>query len=108
MTISGIQISKSTLDSIKLNTKEIVGTQDKSQKGQGSSFGEMFVEAIKDVDQMQKHVDKQIEGLIMQKDGVTTHDAMIALEKADIAFQLMNTIRGKIVRAYEEILRTQI
>ena len=36
------------------------------------------------------------------------HEAMIALEKADIAFQLMNTIRGKIVRAYEEVMRMQV
>jgi flagellar hook-basal body complex protein FliE len=33
---------------------------------------------------------------------------MVALEKADVAFQLMSAIRGKIVRAYEEVMRTQV
>jgi flagellar hook-basal body complex protein FliE len=40
--------------------------------------------------------------------GVQTHEAMIALEKADVAFQLMNNIRMKITRAYEEVMRTQV
>jgi len=73
-----------------------------------ANFGEMFSNAIKEVDQLQKSADQQIEGLFLQKDGVTPHGAMIALEKADIAFQLMNQVRSKIVRAYEEIMRTQL
>jgi flagellar hook-basal body complex protein FliE len=44
----------------------------------------------------------------MKKAGVTTHEAMIALEKADIAFQLMTSIKSKIIRAYEEVMRTQV
>jgi flagellar hook-basal body complex protein FliE len=35
-------------------------------------------------------------------------DAMIAVEKADVAFQTMMAVRNKIVSAYEEIMRMQI
>ena len=68
----------------------------------------MLGQAVKDVNQMQLQADEQIEGVILNKDGINVHDAMIALEKADIAFQMMNMIRSKIIRAYQEVMRTQI
>ncbi|MCB0353569.1 MAG: flagellar hook-basal body complex protein FliE [Bdellovibrionales bacterium] len=77
------------------------------QQKKGEGFGDMLSQAIKEVDAVQKDADNKIAGLITGN-GVETHEAMIALEKADITFQLMNQIRGKIVRAYEEILRTQM
>jgi flagellar hook-basal body complex protein FliE len=76
--------------------------------GKDGSFGEMFANAIKEVDSMQKQADDQVAGLTLKKDGYTTHGAMLALEKADTAFQLMNNIRSKIIRAYEDVLRTQV
>lgn len=76
-------------------------------KGQ-QSFGDMFNSAIKEVDELQKQADDQVQGLTLKKDGYTTHGAMVALEKADTAFQLMNNIRAKIVRAYEDVMRTQV
>lgn len=79
-----------------------------AEKGAGGSFGEMFANAIKEVDSMQKQADDQVSGLTLRKDGYTTHGAMLALEKADSAFQLMNNIRAKIIRAYEDVLRTQV
>jgi flagellar hook-basal body complex protein FliE len=74
----------------------------------GLSFGDVFSDAIKQVDSMQKQADQSVEGLTLQQEGYTTHGAMIALEKADAAFQLMNNIRAKIIRAYEDVLRTQV
>jgi flagellar hook-basal body complex protein FliE len=68
----------------------------------------MFENALQEVNQLQTQADQQIEGLTLKKDGVTPHTAMVALEKADVAFQLMSAIRGKIVRAYEEVMRTQV
>ena len=35
-------------------------------------------------------------------------DAMIAVEKADVAFQTMMVVRNKMVAAYEEIMRMQV
>jgi flagellar hook-basal body complex protein FliE len=36
------------------------------------------------------------------------HETMIALQKADVSFQLMLQVRNKIVGAYEEIRRMQL
>lgn len=75
---------------------------------QSASFNEFFDKAIQEVNNLQTEADKQIEGLTLKQDGFSPHSAMIALEKADVAFQLMSAIRGKIVRAYEEVIRTQV
>jgi flagellar hook-basal body complex protein FliE len=75
---------------------------------QGSSFGQMLESALKEVNELQNQADQQIEGLTLNKEGYTPHSAMVALEKADTAFQLMSAIRGKIIRAYEEVIRTQV
>jgi len=75
-------------------------------KAQG--FGDMLENALKEVNSLQNQADNQIEGLTLKQEGVTPHTAMVALEKADVAFQLMTAIRGKIIRAYEEVIRTQV
>ncbi len=78
------------------------------QSGSQGGFGQALADALKEVNSLQNQADSQIEGLTLKKEGITPHTAMIALEKADIAFQLMSAIRGKIVRAYEEVIRTQV
>ena len=39
--------------------------------------------------------------------GTDVHSALIAVEKADLSFQLMMQVRNKIVSAYQEIARMQ-
>jgi flagellar hook-basal body complex protein FliE len=75
---------------------------------QSGGFGELLENALQEVNTLQNQADQQIEGLTLKKDGFTPHTAMVALEKADVAFQLMSAIRGKIIRAYEEVIRTQV
>jgi flagellar hook-basal body complex protein FliE len=103
--IKGIQayqeIQKSAL------TQRSQGTT-ATPSAEASPFADMLKSAIQEVDDMQKVADTKISGLITGKGGVTTHEAMIALEQADVAFQLMNQVRAKIVRAYEDVMRTQL
>jgi flagellar hook-basal body complex protein FliE len=77
------------------------------EKGKGG-FGDLLTQAMTDLNQMQLDADDKIEDMVTGNGTVTPHEAMIALEKADVAFQLMNQVRTKIVRAYEEVLRTQV
>ncbi len=79
----------------------------KAPEGNEKSFAKVFSETISEVDKLQLQADKDIDNVVLGKSN-SPHEAMIALEKADVAFQLMNTIRSKIIRAYEEVLRTQI
>jgi flagellar hook-basal body complex protein FliE len=71
------------------------------------SFGEMLNETINEVDSAQKNSEKMVNGLAEGKN-TDIHNTMIAMEKADISFQLMMQIRNKLVSAYQEIYRMQI
>ncbi len=44
---------------------------------------------------------------LLEGNGMDVHSAMIAVEKADLSFQLMMQVRNKIVSAYQEISRMQ-
>jgi len=90
------QISKPQL------TNKTAGTE------KGGSFSQMLTSALEEVNGLQAQADQKIESVTTGKGNVSTHEAMIALEKAEVAFQLMSTIKNKIVRAYEEVLRTQV
>lgn len=103
MTIETISAKIPAIKSLKAYEQVQSQGVEKSNK---PDFAAMFTGALKEVDGLQKDADSKIGGMIMGT-GVRPHDAMIALEKADVAFKLMNNIRGKIVRAYEEIIRMQ-
>lgn len=106
MAINRINAMIPQVQGIKPTTESVQAGSAPSTKG--SSFGDMLENALKEVNQLQNEADQQIEGLTLNKAGYTPHGAMVALEKADTAFQLMSAIRGKIIRAYEEVIRTQV
>jgi flagellar hook-basal body complex protein FliE len=45
---------------------------------------------------------------VQLEDAGSIHDAMIALEKAGISFQVMMQVRNKILDTYQEIMRMQV
>jgi flagellar hook-basal body complex protein FliE len=70
-------------------------------------FQEVLTEAIGEVQRLQTEADTTIKQLVAGeiKD---VSDAIVAVEKADVAFQTMMVVRNKIVAAYEEIMRMQV
>ena len=101
-------LSKPIIPLIKPITEDIKGITETTSPSKGANFGAMLKDAISEVEGLQQNAEKQVEELVTGKPTVSMHEAMISLEKADISFQLMTQIRGKIVKAYEEIIRTQI
>ncbi|HNT44713.1 MAG TPA: flagellar hook-basal body complex protein FliE [Syntrophorhabdaceae bacterium] len=72
-----------------------------------TSFGDVLKDSIKKVVELEKEADKEVEKLVkMENTDVQT--TMIAIEKADLSFQMMMQIRNKIISAYEEIMRMQV
>lgn len=84
----------------------IGSTSSGKSKVEGPSFGDVLKESINKVDSLQKESDKAIQDLASGAGDV--HNAMIAMEKANISFQMMMQVRNKIVSAYEEVMRTQV
>lgn len=77
--------------------------------GQAGSAGQGFEDVMKDaigkMSQIQNDAEMAVKDLASGSD-VT--QAIIAMEKADMSFQLMIEVRNKLLSAYEEIQRMQI
>ena len=71
----------------------------------GSDFYSQLQTAFNQVGQLQTEADQQIAGLLNGQ-GEDIHKAMIAVEKANLTFQLMMQVRNKIVQAYEDVSKT--
>lgn len=74
-----------------------------STPGSGpSAFGQILEKAINQTEQLQSNAQQQVGGLL-NGSGVDVHSATIAVQKADLSFELMMQVRNKIVQAYQEI-----
>jgi flagellar hook-basal body complex protein FliE len=72
-----------------------------------NSFGSVLKDAIMDINKLQTDADKAI-SKVQLEDAGSIHEAMIALEKAGISFQVMMQVRNKILDAYQEVMRMQV
>jgi len=73
----------------------------------GTSFSEVLKDSINKVGELQQEANQQTENLVKMQ-GQDIHNTMIAVEKADLSFQLMMQIRNKIINAYEEIMKISV
>jgi len=102
--IDNIDFGLKSIKPIIPESPKVQGQQGVAEKSK--SFSEVFTNALREVNDLQNMADQKVEDLALGKKGVTQHDAVLALEKADVAFQLMTRIQAKIIRAYEEVMRT--
>jgi len=72
-----------------------------------TSLSDVLKESINKVGELEKEANQQTESLVKTQ-GQDIHNTMIAIEKADLSFQLMMQIRNKILTAYDEIMRLQV
>ena len=75
-------------------------------KGTGGSFGNVLQDAIQQVNGLEINSQKEVDKFL--NDDTDLHSVMMALEKADVSFQMMMQMRNKIVTAYQEIMKTQV
>ena len=100
------QISIGTLNP-NLQVPEIRSSPTPAGEKSKSGFGEMLKDAISTVNELQKQSDQQIEKFITGE-SQDLHTTVIAMQKADLSFQMMMQVRNKIVQAYQEIMRMQM
>lgn len=72
-----------------------------------NSFSDMLTDAINSVDQAMKESDQKVQSFIAGETE-NVHDVMIAMQRAQVSFQLMTEIRNKAIETYHEISRMQI
>ena len=72
----------------------------------GGGFAGALQNLLETVDSTAGDANKAVAGMIQGTGDV--HDAMIALQRADLTFQLSVQIRNKLVQAYQEVMRMPV
>jgi flagellar hook-basal body complex protein FliE len=78
-----------------------------NSQGPATSFSDIFQSAVSDVDSLQNNADQQVGNLLHGTGNADIGGAMVSVEKADVAFQLMMQVRNKVVSAYQEMEKMQ-
>lgn len=76
------------------------------QVGTPAPFSDLFTDAVGQVNQLENQAHTAVSGL-MSGTGVDVHQAMIATEKASMAFELALAVRNKAVQAYQQVIGMQ-
>ena len=69
-------------------------------------FSDLLTDAVGEVSQLEQQAQTTAAGL-MTGSGVDVHQAMIATEKASMAFELALAVRNKAVQAYQQVMSMQ-
>jgi len=72
----------------------------------GPDFSGVLKNTLQQVNQLETGAHQQVANMLMGGGGDVS-SVMIAVEKADVAFQLMMQVRNKIVSAYQSIEQMQ-
>jgi flagellar hook-basal body complex protein FliE len=76
--------------------------------GQGDNFGQMLMDALKEVNTAQNQAGQMQDDFISGRRPVELHDLMISMEKAGTSMQLTTAVRNKVLDAYNEIEKMQV
>lgn len=69
-------------------------------------FGEVLRNAFAGIDGLEQQATSAVQGLLEGR-GVDVHEAMIAAQKADVAFEMALAVRNKAVAAYQQVMSMQ-
>ncbi|HET7108476.1 MAG TPA: flagellar hook-basal body complex protein FliE [Candidatus Acidoferrum sp.] len=81
----------------------VTSTASRGGEGNGSGdFVKSLQDAMSEVGDLQSQADTRVNQLLTGN-GQDVHSAMIAVEKASLAFDMMVQVRNKIVQAYQQV-----
>jgi len=72
-----------------------------------SGFGSIIKDAVDSIDKTQKSADEEISKAVTGE-SPDLHKTIIALQSADLKFQLGLQVRNKLIGAYDEIMRMPV
>ncbi|HAN98233.1 MAG TPA: flagellar hook-basal body complex protein FliE [Planctomycetaceae bacterium] len=75
--------------------------------GPSASFRDLLLQSIDQVNTMQQDADVAVETLLTGGD-INPAEVLTAVQKADMAFKMMQQIRNKLLDAYREIQEIRI
>jgi flagellar hook-basal body complex protein FliE len=89
---------------------ELPGATQAGARGAGTTtaggFGSMVEQLVSGVESSNTQANTAIDGMLNKTGDV--HDAMIALQRSELALQLAVQVRNKLVQAYQDVMRMPI
>jgi flagellar hook-basal body complex protein FliE len=73
----------------------------------GAGFGAALREAVEKVNDLQQASGQEVQRLVTGESD-DLHRMLLAVQRAELAFELMMEVRNKVVQAYQEIMRIQV
>jgi flagellar hook-basal body complex protein FliE len=81
-------------------------TSTATQTAGPAPFADLLTDAVGQVNHLEDQARTAVDGLITGS-GVDVHQAMIATQKASMAFELALSVRNKAVAAYQQVIGMQ-
>ncbi len=78
-----------------------------SKIGGTTEFKDLLGNYMKEVNAVQENADKAVRDLATGKTD-NIHQIVVAINEADLSFQLMMQMRNKLIDAYHEVMRMQM
>lgn len=101
------------IDAASLGIKIATGGSERAEAsssangaGAGGVFGDVFHSATQEVNKLDTDAQSAVVGL-MNGQGVEVHDAMIATQRSELAFELALQVRNKAISAYQQMMQMQ-
>jgi flagellar hook-basal body complex protein FliE len=99
-------VMSSPISSLRILPAEMESVAGGPSEASGEGFGATLRNAMDEMDELGSQAETKVAD-VLAGTGSDVHSALIAVEKADLSFQLMMQVRNKIVSAYQEISRMQ-
>lgn len=100
ITVSGAGSSASGATALSAEGADLVGSRGVTP------FSDLLADTVGQVTRLENQARTSIDGL-MTGSGVDVHEAMIAEQKASMAFELALSVRNKAVDAYQQVMGMQ-
>lgn len=71
------------------------------------AFGRLLDHLVTEVNDRQMHARETVNDLLAGQN-VSLHQAVLAMEEAQVSFQLMVEVRNKLLESYQELMRMQL
>lgn len=101
------QVTGNHVDVLRTNPAHIPGrvhAGEQAEKDSVSSFGNMVIDALNEVNNLSAESTALTEQYIINPDSVDVHDVTIAMGKANLALSMTKAVVDNAIKAYREII----
>ncbi len=74
---------------------------------ENTNFSDILKQALQEVNAAQHSAEQEVRNL-MTGESTDMHTAILAVQKADVSFQMMMAVRGKLIDAYRTVMQMQM